>query len=94
MVLRHVPHGHNLSNGTVGFAISRAARAFEQLYNESRQAVPENKQWARLLREPDVVALAIEPVYARACADKDRCVGVRVSDATCVCPPSMNTRTM
>lgn len=86
-VLRAVPHGHNLTGATDNGAFGRAGRTFELMYNRSRQDgdQPTNRDWANLLRAPDMVQLAIEPVYARACAD-DRCVGVRVSDGSCVCP--------
>ena len=86
-VLRSVPHGHNLTADTSGGAFGNATRAFDRFYSDSRRngTVPSGEQWAALLREQDMAQLAIEPVYARACSD-ERCVGVRVVDATCVCP--------
>ena len=84
-VLREVPHGHNLTIDLAGEAFGRAAQAFDLLY-EGEDTLPTDAQWWELLTHPDMVQLAVEPVYARACSDH-RCVGVRVSDATCVCPP-------
>lgn len=83
-VLAAIPHGHNLSRVK---SFMEGARAFQLTAEAAGRAQISNSTaaWERLLQQPHVAELAVEPVFAGACTSKS-CVGVRITDGTCVCP--------
>ena len=99
LVLRRVSHGFN-STGGAGYAAAEAAFAarWDEVNRTVPSRTPQptrraelDRQWSQLLTGDTTSTglagslLAIEPLFAGACADEE-CVGVRVADQACVCP--------
>ena len=88
------------STGGAGYAAAEAAFAarWDEVNRTVPSRTPQptrraelDRQWSQLLTgDPTSTGLAgsllaIEPLFAGACADEE-CVGVRVADQACVCP--------
>lgn len=89
-VLRRVPEGHNLTRSE---SFEVAELAFEDAWRRATTAPRDTTAvldglWASL-REAQVSVLAVEPVYHAACTSPD-CIGVRISDGSCVCREAAN----
>ena len=91
-VLPKVPEGYNITH-VAGFA--SAAAHFDAVWTAAGAISPTSfadrearigELWVKLLGGGVAVleALGVEPLYAHACADS-ACVGVKVSDGSCVC---------
>ena len=95
-VLQRVSHGRNSSGGAMADAAFAARwdavnRTVPSNATRGERRVALDRQWGLLLGGSGGLVglsgslLAIEPLYAGACAD-EACVGVRIADGACVCP--------
>jgi hypothetical protein len=88
--------GHNVS---VSDAVqSRFAALWLAVNASSDSHAALDRAWHDGMLSPSSVgvlqsALAVEPLYAGACANTRDCVGVSIVDATCVCPQQASKRT-
>jgi hypothetical protein len=89
-VLARVPEGHNCSDPD---AAARFEHVWERAINQSHAPFRERRLqlgtlWKEMLLGGVVTAAyGVEPLYDGACENID-CVGVRVSDGSCVCATS------
>jgi hypothetical protein len=101
-VLRRVSHGRNTSGGPMADAAFAARwdevnRTVPSNATRAERRVALDRQWRLLLGGSDGLIglsgslLAVEPLYAGACAD-EACVGMRVADGACVCPLAPGAR--
>lgn len=87
VVLQSVSEGHNMTSHS---SFNKSAHDFEALWAQAADVKSEDRMrwsrhaWRQLNGAP---ALAVEPLYAGACAS-DSCVAVRL-DGACVCPPAV-----